>query len=654
MRTRPRESESLLRRLDHGSDWLSACALVPGGDLLVSACTDRTLRVWDTATGRMARILGDMPAAPQACAATPDGGFVLATTGNPAGTLHVWEVRTGAQIAHVTAHQPSCTACAVLPDGSAVLTFGTDGRIRRWTLPDLRLVGDPDSAPEPLTCGVLSPDGTVLAYGGRQGVVYVRGLAAGSPVTNLLHGHGVPLTGCALGPGGRPLVTSGEDGRVVIWDLVTGHGTDISPSPAPVMHCALTDDGSLLATASDDGRVQLWELPALTSLGVLDAHTAMVVGCVLSRDGRTVASVSADGTVCLWDVAAVIGSTRGGHTGLVEHCTFTGGGTVLLTASTDGTVRGWETVTGEETGPVMEHPGETVRLLQHGDNLVLAAGEQGTVLMAENLLAQVPQPGRREWPQLPLTPVGIGEHGAQVWGLAPLPDGNVVTAGLDGVCRVWDLRLRTERLHYSGGSSSVRACATAADGSFVASAGAASQLHLWDPVSGDALVTVDAHTTGIRTVTVGSNGTVIIGGTDGTVTLTGPDTRWQPKVLGCHERSQVTSALWAATLGVVTGGVDGTLALWPASAAEGGWYRQAHRGSVLCLAASPSGTVLATGGADHMLLLWDSETGHPLACLPCAGRVHGVAFHPYEPVIACAGDGGLVCIAELIGLHVRW
>jgi hypothetical protein len=75
---------------------------------------------------------------------------------------------------------------------------------------------------------------------------------------------------------------------------------------------------------------------------------------------------------------------------------------------------------------------------------------------------------------------------------------------------------------------------------------------------------------------------------------------------------------------------------------------------VFCLAASPWGTVLATGGADHMLVLWDSATGRELARLPCAGRVHGVTLHPYEPVVACAGDGGLVCIAEVIGLSVAW
>ena len=87
VRTRPRESEALLRRLDHGSDWLVACAFIPRSDLLVSACADRTLRLWDVATGRPVRVLAGMPAAPLSCTATRDGRYVIATTGNPAGTV---------------------------------------------------------------------------------------------------------------------------------------------------------------------------------------------------------------------------------------------------------------------------------------------------------------------------------------------------------------------------------------------------------------------------------------------------------------------------------------------------------------------------------------------------------------------------------------
>ncbi|MFI9811691.1 WD40 repeat domain-containing protein [Saccharothrix variisporea] len=643
LRTRPRESEALLRRLDHGTRWLSACAFVPGTDLLVAACTDRTLQIWDVPSGRPVRVLGGMPASPQSCAATPDGKFVLATTGNPAGTLHLWETHTGRHIASVNAHEPSCTACTVVPDGSQVVTFGTDHQVRRWTLPGLRPVGQPITASEPLTCGALSPDGAVLIYGGRQGVLHVRG-PAGVDAVELVHEHGVPLTGCAVGVGGRPVATCGEDGRLVIWDLSSGRGVDTPAITTPIVDCAVSADGSLVAAASDDGRIHLWELPAVAPVGVLEAHTTTVVATVLSPDGDTVASVSGDGTVCLWSVAAATGAALGGHTGLVEHATFTRDGSALLTTSSDGTTRTWDTATGAEIGAGTHHPGGTARLLNVEDNLVVAAGEQGTLLLVDHVAHTVEADRRRSAP----VPVVVGEHGSQVWDMTPLPGDRVVTAGADGSCRVWNLRERVTHVSYPGDGAPVLACAAAADGSFVASAGGGGNLHIWHPASGEALLIADEHASSIRAVAVSLHGDVVTVNALGTVTLRSPGNRWEPHVLGRDAGGALqTPVQWTASGSIVTGAADGTIAVYPGRGQV--WRRRAHDGPVHGLAASPSGRLIATGGADRMLVLWNSETGDVVSRLPCAGRVHQVAFHPTEPVIACTGDGGFVCITELVG-----
>jgi WD40 repeat protein len=147
---------------------------------------------------------------------------------------------------------------------------------------------------------------------------------------------------------------------------------------------------------------------------------------------------------------------------------------------------------------------------------------------------------------------------------------------------------------------------------------------------------------------------VVAGGTDGTVTLGRADSTRTPRTIGRHEGSQISSVLWMAGHHVATCGTDGSLAMWSTDQDLGAWYRQAHRGPVLCIAASPSGTVLVTGGADNSVKLWESKTGRPLACLPCPGRVHNAAVHPHAPVVAAGGDGGLVCIAEAIGLKIVW
>ncbi|KOV93334.1 hypothetical protein ADL04_27545 [Streptomyces sp. NRRL B-3648] len=657
-RTRPHESESLTRRLREAGDKcrLVSCAFVPRSGLLAIAGEDRTVRLWDVGTGRRVRVLSDMPAVPQSCAATPDGKYVIATTVNPAGTVHVWEVRTGRQVAWRTAHEPSCTACAVLPDGSAVLTFGTDGRIRRWTLPELAVDGELPPAPEPLTCGTVSPDGQTVAYGGREGVVYMRSVDRTGPVTEMVYGQGDPLTAVALGPEGRSLVAVGMagayglEGRIVSWDLSARSPATVRQLPSSAEHCVLSTKGSLLVTSTDDGRVQLWEPPRMRHLATLNAHTTTAVACALSPDAEALASVSADGMACIWDVMAARGSNPGGHDGLVQQCSFTREGEWLVTASVDGTVRRWDATTGQEIGSPVSHPGSTVLMLHQdarpGDEqITLVAGNTGTVLRtALPPVSDEPAPA----------PAVVGEHGAEVWGLAPLPDGTVVTGGLDGACKVWDVRRFVMVREVMWDRSPVRTCATSVGGGFVASGGDSGLLYLWDPLSGALITDPQQHPAAITAITCGVANIVVVGDADGHVELTGPRTGWTRRALGHHPGSPVTSVLWSNPGFVVSCGADGSLAHLPIDGDASSWRRRVHRGPVYALGVTPSGSVIVSGGADGLLVLWERTTGRILARLPIAGRVHAIAVHPHEPVVACVGDGGLVIVTEVAEWSGRW
>jgi len=63
-----RESEALIRTLEDHTGSVSACAFSPDGRFIVSASYDRTLRVWETATGQMLRTLEGHTDEVRACA----------------------------------------------------------------------------------------------------------------------------------------------------------------------------------------------------------------------------------------------------------------------------------------------------------------------------------------------------------------------------------------------------------------------------------------------------------------------------------------------------------------------------------------------------------------------------------------------------------
>jgi WD40 repeat protein len=131
---------------------MSVC-LSPGDRYALSAgaYTDRTIRLWDTATGECLRVFGDEPDSPRAADSvpkvaskrvrfTPDGRF--AVSGGTDATVRIWDLATGRCLSTLDGHEGEVTAVVVGADAGFALSASMDGTVRRWELDwDLRVPG---------------------------------------------------------------------------------------------------------------------------------------------------------------------------------------------------------------------------------------------------------------------------------------------------------------------------------------------------------------------------------------------------------------------------------------------------------------------------------------------------------------------------------
>jgi WD40 repeat protein len=403
-------------------------AFSPGGQYLASGGLDRTLRLWDRATGQEIRGFFGHEGFVRGLAFSPDGRWLLSASEDF--SLKLWEVASGYNLTDFHGHQGFTNCVAFSPDGQRIASGGQDQAVKLW-------LATPSSQPiftehDGVVSGLaFSPDGRRVVSGSGNFATQGRLIRwDATTARRLLTFPGVSpfVNAVALRRGGRHDAAAYSDGTVRVWDAVTGEL--VRPLPGHVSNAAdvvYSPDGRWLASASGDrfdtmkpGEMKLWDADTGQEIRTFGGHSAGVYGVAFSLDGRWLASACADGTVRIWDTGDPVGKPRemprhagevrrvvflpngrlasaggksgefgevkirdlsteralelSGHTGLVWGLAASPDGRRLATGSDDRTIKLWDTTTGEEVLTLRGHTAGVLCVAFSPDGRSLASG----------------------------------------------------------------------------------------------------------------------------------------------------------------------------------------------------------------------------------------------------------------------------------------
>jgi WD40 repeat protein len=667
--------ESRVRAVLRGhTNVVTSLAVSPSGRLVATAATDRTVRIWDAASGKMIRSLGPEGSARiefvpvQRFAFSPKGERLLSVgedgaariwdvdsgalrskvsgLAGPAfgaswpdedeapvvlsaahGGVRLWNAVSGAEIGQALANPAAITSAVVSRDGRRIATGGADGSVRLWDLRG-RMTGELERFGARASALAFSPDGAWLAAGSASGAVRVWQTTQRKPGA-LLGSHTDTVTRMAFSPDARRLASASEDNTVRVWDPAGRRLLeDLRRHSDTVEHIAFSADGRHLATAGADGLAVIWDMATGLIVSELRGHTDGITGIAFSPHAtsveKTVVTISRDHTARVW--AAVTSqdwTVLRGHGGAVGVLQFSPDGTHLLSAAADNTARIWDLST-RKTERVLRGHADSVLAARFSPNgaLVVTASRDDTARVwdAASGKAVADLKGHTGW-------VRDARFSSD--------SSRVVTVSNDMSARVWDAHTGEARGALHGHTDRLYTAVFSPDGRLVATGSADHTARIWDLVTGGMLV-LQGHKDGVRSVAFSPDGKLLATASDdGSARVWDVWSGRSVALLSGHEDAVRSVEFDRSGARLLTASWDGTARIWQApSFAQ--TLKIAGRATKLSAARfSPDGALVATSDWDAFAHVWNSATGELVCGLSGhRDRVLAVAFHPDGKLVA--------------------
>ena len=222
---------------------------------------DGNVRCHDNATGELLWTIPDAHAGGVTSIATANGMHFF-VTGGAGGEVRVWDVRTRGMISTLKEHASRVVGLAVLDDDAHVVSASRDRSIITWDLIRERRVSQHQQRVGGINDFALAQglDKVYMVSVGQDRSLSFWDLMQSQPLQIVPGAHVQECTCVALSRDGV-LATGSADQTVKLWDFGTGRLLAAEHSHCgPVRSVTFSADGRTLVSGGDDGIIMVWNV----------------------------------------------------------------------------------------------------------------------------------------------------------------------------------------------------------------------------------------------------------------------------------------------------------------------------------------------------------------------------------------------------------
>mmetsp|Transcript_56312 Transcript_56312/g.104157 ORF Transcript_56312/g.104157 Transcript_56312/m.104157 type:complete len:313 (+) Transcript_56312:85-1023(+) len=296
--------------------WVTAIATTfEQSNMLVSASRDKKVFVWELTpdsenVGYARKSMNGHSECVSDVVLSSDGQFAMSASWDK--TMRLWDLNTGAKVRTFHGHTKDVNSVAFSGDNRQIVSGSRDKTIRLWnTLGECKYTITEDMHTDWVSKVVFSPSAKtpLIVSSGWDKLVKVYNLNNCRLRTNLVGHTGVVYT-VAISPDGSLCASGGKDGVAMLWDVNDGKHLYSLDAGGNINALTFSPKNYWLCAATDTS-IKVWDLENKDVLDELSSSNPPKSGipwCVSltwSADGNMLFAGSTDGNIYVYEVGVM-------------------------------------------------------------------------------------------------------------------------------------------------------------------------------------------------------------------------------------------------------------------------------------------------------------------------------------------------------------
>ncbi len=336
---------TLCKTLKAHANWVRAVQFSPDGRTMLSGCSDYTIRLWDWRSGLVLRTWMGYSNWIWGAKFSHDRKTIACAGGDQ--TLRLWDVATGKCVQTIGGHTTWILAVVLDSQRDLVATGSGDTTVRLWQASTGKQLKILQGHKSQVLSVQFSPTDAILASSSSDYAIHLWEVPEGK-LLRILEGHQDWIRSISFSNDGLWLASAGQDATVKLWNVYTGECVHtFSQFETWVWGVVFHPNGELLAIASAN-RITIWSLETRELIKTYSARSKWIRSIDISTDGKWLVAGDQDRLIHLWNLKTdeLVHSLHG-HQDQVLSVQFSQDSRYIVSGSADETAKIWDVHNGK-------------------------------------------------------------------------------------------------------------------------------------------------------------------------------------------------------------------------------------------------------------------------------------------------------------------